>query len=264
MSKHATTQLELAPESLDALRCCFERELRHQRVFIPGSFNLREQQPCLFVLVHPAGPRFAIQALVVYAKGDEPFAGVGLELVGLDREQCVALRAFIDTPICKDPNDERETPSRVEREAAAERSQADLNHAQKPRSLYERIRNLSLRERDQLARDGSLSDRVAVERTFGGSVWEALLQNPQLTTPEVAHIAKNGTLPVPLVGTIVSNTSWLKSPEVRRALLTNPRVNGPHLERVLKTMPRFELKQLSQASSCRQQVRAAAKKLLGE
>lgn len=244
MSTHASSQLELAPESIEALRSCFERELQHRRVFIPGSFTLNEQQPCVFVLIHPAGPRFTIQAQVVYAKRDEPFAGVGLELVGLDREQCAALSAFIDAP--------------------GEPSQAGLDHARKPRSLYERIRDLSLREREQQARDGSLSDRVAIERTFGGSVWEALLQNPQLTAPEVAHIAKNGTLPVPLVGTIVGNASWLKSPEVRRALLTNPRVNGPHLERVLKAMPRFELKQLSQASSCRQQIRAAAKKLLGE
>lgn len=51
-------------------------------------------------------------------------------------------------------------------------------------------------------------ERVALERAFGGAVWEALLQNPQLTATEVAHIAKNGTLPKPLVGAIVANAGW--------------------------------------------------------
>ncbi len=121
-----------------------------------------------------------------------------------------------------------------------------------------------MREREIVARQGMLSERVALERTFGSSVWEALLQNPQLSVPEVAHLARNGTLPVPLVATIVANGAWLASGEVRRALMSNPRVSGTHLDRVLKAMPRVELKQVAQASPFRNQVRAAAKKLIGE
>jgi hypothetical protein len=121
-----------------------------------------------------------------------------------------------------------------------------------------------LREREVLAKRGNLSERVALERCFGSSVWEGLLQNPQLTAPEVAHIAKNGTLQVPLVVVITGNRAWLSSGEVRRALLSNPRTVGLPLERVLQAMPRAELKQLVHASPYRSQVKAVAKKLLGE
>jgi hypothetical protein len=105
---------------------------------------------------------------------------------------------------------------------------------------------------------------VALERTFGGSVWEGLLQNASLTVPEVAQIAKKGTLPQPLVALIVANGGWLASGEVRRALLSNPRVNGAQLERVLRATPQPELKQIARLSPYRSQVRMAAKKLVSE
>jgi hypothetical protein len=63
---------------------------------------------------------------------------------------------------------------------------------------------------------------------------------------------------------IVANGSWLASGEVRRALLGNPRVSGANLERVLKAVPKVELKQIAQMSPYRTQVRSAAKKLIGE
>lgn len=271
MSLPALPQFELAPESLDELRRCFERELRHKRAFIPGCFTAEEQQLCLFVLVRPAGLRFEIEAKVVYAKRDEPFAGVGLELVGLSGAKNTELLAFLNAPEPMNalPSSVESRPGSeplesTEPSSSAETTPIGASNARRPKNLYERIRELSLRERDQVARDGALSERVALERTFGSSIWEALLQNPQLTHPEVAHIAKNGTLSVPLIANIVANSSWLQSGEVRRALLSNPRLNGAHLERVLRAMPRWDLKQLAQLSSARQQVRLAAKKLLGE
>jgi hypothetical protein len=44
------------------------------------------------------------------------------------------------------------------------------------RNLHDRMRSLSPIERTELARLGSLPERVALERCFGGSVWEGLLQ----------------------------------------------------------------------------------------
>lgn len=234
-------EVRLAPEDEDSLKALFEGEFRHRRAFVPGRFDLTERQACSLVLVHPRGGTHAIGAEAVYVKPDEPGAGVGLELTGLDPEAMTALAAFVNRP----------------REALP--ASAPL-----PRNAYERIRQLTLRERDGVARQGNISDRVALERTFGSSVWEALLQNPQLSVPEVAHIAKNGTLPVPLVSVITANSAWLAAGEVRRALLGNPRVNGPHLERVLRATPRNELRQLAALAPCRTQVRALAKRLVGE
>jgi hypothetical protein len=243
-------EVQIAPASLEALRAQFESDLRHRRLFVSGSFALADRERCVLVIAHPEGGSFSVQAEAVYIKPDEPGAGVGLELVGLDSGKLAELEAFVNA---RSENHEPE-PRGAENRAAPE---------QGPLNLYERIRRLTLRERETVARQGLLSERVALERTYGGSVWESLLQNPQLSVPEVAHIAKNGTLSVPLAAVIVANGAWLASGEVRRALLSNPRVSGAHLERVLKATPRVELKQIAQASPYRSQVRAAAKKLVG-
>jgi hypothetical protein len=231
----------LAPQSIEQLQALFEAELRHRRVFVAGSWALGDRERCSLVIVHPLGKKFVVGAEAVYIKHEEPDPGVGLDLVDLDGARLAELETFV-------------------RQSVGQPCATDAG----PRNLYERIRQLSLREREAVARQGTLSERVALERTYGSSVWEALLQNPQLSVPEVAHIAKNGTLPVPLVAIIVANNAWLASGEVRRALLGNPRVGGAHLDRVLRTMPRLELKQLAQTSPYRAQVRAAAKKLIGE
>ncbi len=232
-------EILVEPGTREELFELFERELCHRRAFVAGQFELVDREPCSLVLVHPGGRRFTVGAEAVYVRREEPGAGVGLDLVGLDAATQTELLQFVNTKVTERPP--AGTPN-----------------------LYERIRKLSLRDRDVVARQGPLSERIALERTFGSSVWEALLQNPQLTIPEVAHIAKNGTLPMPLVSVIVANNAWLASGEVRRALLSNPRASGAQLDRVLKATPKAELRQIAQASPYRTQVRSAAKKLLGE
>ncbi len=246
-------EVSLAPDSAESLRRLFDDELRFRRVFVAGVFPIRERQRCRLVVVHPQGGCFSVEAEVVYLKAEEPGAGVGLDLVGLDADKLVGLQSFVQQAAKTQDEDE------VEDEVVAVKGEPAG-----PRNVYERIRRLSLHERDRMARQGLLSERVALERTFGGSVWEGLLQNSSLTVPEVAQIAKKGTLPQPLVAVIVANGGWLASGEVRRALLGNPRVNGAQLDRVLRATPKPELKQIAQMSPYRSQVRMAAKKLLGE
>lgn len=231
--------------SIEQLRNTFEQQLRYRRLFVGSLPTVTIGARCSVVIEHPNGTHFSVVAEVVYVKPDEPGVGVGFELVGLDSVKLSELERFV-----------LQTP-----EAATE---SDLQDTKASRSLYERIRQLGLREREVLAKRGNLTERVALERCFGSSVWEGLLQNPQLTAPEVAHIAKNGTLQIPLIAAITGNRSWLSSGEVRRALLSNPRTTGIPLERVLQAMPRMELKQLVQVSPYRAQVKAAAKKLLGD
>ena len=241
-------EVNLAPESIESLQRLFENELRFRRAFVAGKLPVREGERCCLVVVHPQGGSFSVDAEAVYLKAEEPGAGVGLDLVGLNSETLAELEAFV--------------------RQAAQASPANGATAAKgepgPRNIYERIRQLSAHEREKVARQGLLSERVALERTYGGSVWEGLLQNSSLTVPEVAQIAKKGTLSQPLVARIVANGGWLASGEVRRALLSNPRVNGVQLDRVLRATPKPELKQIAQMSPYRSQVRMAAKKLMSE
>ena len=113
-----------------------------------------------------------------------------------------------------------------------------------------------------MAHSRNLSERVAPERMYGKFVWESLLRNSSITVPEVARIARMGTLPRPLLELIVSNGAWINAPHIRRALLSNPRLTGEMINKVVRAMPRNELKLAKKQTSYSQAVRAAASKLL--
>jgi hypothetical protein len=279
-------ELQVSPKSVVALRELYDKELRHHRIFVAGRFSLTDREPCSLVLRHPTGATFTIPAEAVYLKSNDPDAGAGLDLIGLDASRLAELESFVAQPgpgtdIVDTSGADAELTSGADTDSAdqsktdadfMEQTDADANVLDQscmnstgtkkgPGNIHERIRQLSLRERESTGRSGMLAERVALERAFGGSVWESLLQNPQLTAPEVARIAKNGSLPIPLVSIIVGNGGWLGSGEVRRALLSNPRVSGLNLDRVLRATPRVELKQVAQMTAYRSEVRAAAQKL---
>lgn len=240
-------EVVLAPDCAEGLRALFDGELRLRRAFVPGHHELRPRERCVLAVVHPNGRRFSVTAEAVHVQKDGPGAGVGLELVGLDGKQLAALETFV-----------RGSPAETSATISIPEDQSG------PRSIVDRVRKLGARDRERIARQGQLAERIVLERVFGSSVWEGLLQNPMLTVPEVAQISRKGTLPQPLVEVIVANGAWLASAEVRRALMSNPRVSGLRLDRVLRATPKAELKQIATMSPYRIQVRDAAKKLLGE
>lgn len=131
-----------------------------------------------------------------------------------------------------------------------------------PKNVQERVRKLNIREREAMARGGTLTERVALERAYGAVVWDGLLANAALTGPEVARIAKNGNATLPHLTLIVNNAAWLAKGEVRRALLTNPRLTPPQIEKVLRALPPAELKQLPKQTAYAPKVRAVAMRML--
>ena len=126
---------------------------------------------------------------------------------------------------------------------------------------YDRITNLSMVEAHKVARDGEIHERVALERIYGKAVWPQLLQNPRLSAPEVARISRM-PLPRPLIELIVNNATWLQSAEVRRALLANTRLPVEHVPRVLRLLPKQELKLVPQQTTYPYAVREAARRIL--
>jgi hypothetical protein len=131
-----------------------------------------------------------------------------------------------------------------------------------PLNAQERLRGISLAEQLKIARGPSASERMALERMYGKNVWEALLHNPGLTTPEVARLSRLGTLPRVLLELIVNNNTWLQVPEVRRALLGNPRLGTDQVTRVLRLLPKHELKIASTVPAYPASVRSIAKKMI--
>jgi hypothetical protein len=144
----------------------------------------------------------------------------------------------------------------------ADRDAADPSAARAPRHVHERLRGLTLAAQLKLAASGELHERIVLERLYGKNVWETLLRNPRLTPPEVSRIARYGALPRVLLEIILGNATWLAVPEVRRALLTNPRLGTDQVLKVLRLTPKHEVRLAAIQTAYPQAVRQAAKLLL--
>lgn len=246
-------ELFLCYGSLEAFTADYEANLRKGRAFVAGADGVAERERCALEIEHPAtGARIQMLAEAVWVGAE----GVGLAFVDLDaaaKAKIDGLAAPPEQDVEQGEPDAKDGPAIV-REAGRPRG---------PRNLHERVRMLSIGQREELARHGSLTERVALERAYGGVVWEGLLQNAALSTAEVARIARNGTLPKPLVNTIVGNAGWVSCPEVQRALMTNPRCTGAHLERVVRAIPANELKRLALNCPYRSEVRSLVRQFAG-
>ena len=130
------------------------------------------------------------------------------------------------------------------------------------RNVHERLRGLNLAAQLKMATSGELHERIILERLYGKNVWETLLRNPRLSAPEVSRIARYGSLPRVLLEIIIGNNAWLQVPEVRRALLSNPRLATDQIMKVLRLMPKHELKLAAAQAVYPYAVRNVAKMLL--
>jgi hypothetical protein len=283
--------------SLEALRSEVSQHLRKGRVFLRGGSGAEVRQRCALCLVHPeSGQTLTLAAEAVFVQSEGAQHGIGFELLHWDEAAVSLLQLFVDSGVGEgippEAGIEESPPSQVPYEDTASTVAQTIDPAPsrdstsalpgddeldsseemdepeqdspRVRNVYDRVRHMSAREQQQLARSGNLTERIALERCFGGAVWEGLLQNPQLSGPEVAKICKKGNLAKPLLAQVLASGTWLAIPEVQRALLGNPRVNGVELTRVLRAMPRQALQMLQHQSAYRSIVKAEAKKLLAK
>jgi hypothetical protein len=247
--------LRLSVADAGALRALFEGQLSQGRAFVPGAGGATALTPCELIVEH-AGRTHRLAGEVVFVKEQDPGRGVGLQLAPMDAGAREALRTFVETADDAGVDGERGDPGDATESQRADAEKLAVN-------LQERIRSLSAVDQQRMAAAGTLSERMALERMYGPNVWETLLRNTRLTIPEVARIARKGTLPRPLVEVIAANPSWVASGEVQRALLSNPRASQAVVEKVLRVMSRADLLLVPQQTAYPGPVRQAAKRLLG-
>jgi Tfp pilus assembly protein PilZ len=254
-------ELFLCYGSFEAFTADYETNLRKGRAFVAGADGVALGDRCALGIEHPAtGARIQMLADAVWI-GPE---GVGLAFVDRDAAAKARLEGLAAPPDeeAAPPEQDAEPGEAAAKDGPFAGARAE-GRAKTPRNLHERVRMLSIGQREDLARHGALTERVALERAYGGVVWEGLLQNAAISTAEVARIARNGTLPKPLVHVIVNNAGWVSSPEVQRALMTNPRCTGAHLERVVRAIPSNELKRMAQNCPYRGEVRNLVRQFAG-
>src|SRR3569623_3046938 len=248
------------------------RDLAAGGVFVPGAAVALNDE-CELLLRGGHGEELRVAASVVFVNA----AGAGLQLVGCDAEmkQRIAALANLPAPAAAPaarpanhaepeppPADDEPEPPPADDEPESPPADEDAESAAVRKNMHERLRGLTLVQQLKYARDGEMAERILLERIYGKAVWEALLRNPRITGPEVARIARMGSLPRPMIELIVDNGAWLQIPEIRRALLSNPRLGTDQIQRVRRLMPKHELKLATIQTAYPMAVRNTARSML--
>jgi len=295
------TELVLSVPDADSLLRLVEQQLGRGMVFIPGVGGVEPLTSCSLVVVH-GGRRVALQAEIVFVREEEPGRGVGLQLPPLGEETLARLRALtlpleLEATIPEfdpataplpaleleplpaleleplpalematesagaSPGGEPNAPATEDENAELDDDDEDALTRRAP-LLHDRLRALSSGEQQRLAMTGNPAERAMLERLYGPNVWEALIASGRLSPPEVARIARKGTVPRPLLESIGANGAWLASSLVQRALLSNPRCPTTLVQRILQLLPRRELQLVPMQAAYPMAVRQAAKVML--
>ena len=257
----------------------FKSNLKHGRAFVAGACGIDVLADCVLVLVHPvSGKELPLVGQAVFVSDSAQSCGVGVELRPFDATVLGSLSAFVHEQVAAQADAEptplpsvapatvvaapmpSEHPS--EQTDAEQDDDTSSEDVQVSPARHEQLRSINQTEQQRIARSGELNDRVILERLYGKTVWEGLLRNPRLTPPEVARIARKGTLPRPLIDVILDQGAWIQSPLVRRALLGNPRLSGEGIMKLLRITPKHELRLIHKTVTYSNQVREAARKVL--
>ncbi|HUS29124.1 MAG TPA: PilZ domain-containing protein [Kofleriaceae bacterium] len=256
-----TVVLELAGQAALA------RDLAAGGVLVPDVLDMGED---VDLHLRGSGDELRVSAKCVWVNGDK---GSGLQLFGCDAEMkqkitslaAAASATTSDSPTADTPGQPAiDAPADPDETVDEDAEDADADAKKAPLNVHERLRGLTLAQQIKMAHNGEVAERIVLERMYGKAVWEGLLRNPRLTGPEVARIARMGALPRPLMEIILGNGGWLQIPEVRRALLTNPRLGTDQITKILRLLPKHELKMAAMQTIYPFAVRDVAKRLLKE
>ena len=282
-------ELVLCFENCAALFAEYEKNLVHGRAFVPGEGSLPIFSPCTLAIEHPETHRrelFACEVVMVLQQGTEQ--GTAVQFTDRGEANLRRLRDFVSAQGAGrtklSPAFDDESTGVIGRNSSDESALPDFEELDDeqtnpfggpPTGEHERaarkslaaarankLKGLTPQERMHVARGSVPEDRVLLERLYGSAVWELLLRNPKITVPEVARMARKGTLPRPLLDLIAENEQWIRHSLVRRALLANPRLSPDAVTRVLRTLPPRELKLVPQQTAYPQTVRQAAARLM--
>ncbi len=242
----------------------YGKNLSEGRAFVSGATHLPLFSRCTLVLEHtPTHTCLEIAAEVVMVMSEGELHGSALQFLDRSREAREALEHFVhhvdDSPMVSLPPLDPLQDEQADDEDAQSRDPIRMSLSQQ---RQQKLRDLPVAERMKVARGPSLEDRTLLERIYGNAVWDALLRNPKITVPEVARLARKGTMPRTLLDLIVENDNWIRQGIVRRSLLSNPRLSPEGVAKVLRTMSGRELKLIPQQTAYPPQVRAVAQRLM--
>lgn len=121
-----------------------------------------------------------------------------------------------------------------------------------------RIRELDPGAKQRLAMKADRAERRILCHDPLPPVLLALLSNPRLEAEDVLTIVKSTHATAGILERVAADRRWMASPEIRTAVVRNPKTPTPLAVRLLDTLPLTELRDMAKMGSIREDVRRAA------
>jgi len=124
------------------------------------------------------------------------------------------------------------------------------------------IKNMSVKDKMMLAPKADKAERAVLLRDLNASVARLLIRNPRITDAEIVQIAKDFAAPSDVLEMIAKNRKWIMNPEIRLAMVRNPRTPTPLAIAQLNYLQVKDLAILAKSQNVRETIKNEAFKLL--
>jgi len=180
-------------------------------------------------------------------------------------EDAVALEGEDDGPDPETSDDEEsgddEEGEDEPDEETSERIMARLN-LQSSENLYQTIRQMSPHQKMVAAKRGNRAVRNILIQEGNKKILQFMLQNPQMSVPEVVQMLKMPNLSQEIIKVISKSTSWSQSEEVKYHLAINPKTPLPMALGQLIALNPNNLAKIAKSGAVKHQIKSHALKLL--
>lgn len=131
-------------------------------------------------------------------------------------------------------------------------------------TLFQRIQKMTVSQKIKLALLGNKEARAILLRDSNRVVIESVIKSPRITDGEVIGITNSRSVSEDIIRMIAANREWQKNYRIRQALASNPKTPVPIAIRLLETMSKQDLKNLSNSKNISSVVATTAKRMMGE
>lgn len=129
-------------------------------------------------------------------------------------------------------------------------------------TVWDRLRAMSRNERVLHAAKAERPERLVLVQDNDPQVLFYLLKNPRIGVEEVARVAKSPYLTYQVAEVILKTSQWSNHPEVKIALVHNPKTPPAMALKVLPGLPKPEIAKIARGAAVSQALKQAALKLL--
>lgn len=125
-----------------------------------------------------------------------------------------------------------------------------------------RIKKMSMNEKMILAPKADRVERMALLKDLNPSVARLIIRNPRISDLEIVRIAKDMGTPADVLDAIGKNRKWVQNPEVKSAIVRNPRTPSRLALRQLALLSTKEISLLAKSQHVRENIKREALKVL--